>query len=116
LSKVGRKNSLPHLMQMIQSKEFHKKDSAEKKAFFDAVGISESNEAIPILQRLLMKKVWFRRKRMDEIRKGAAGALALIGSREAKSVLELGLKSKNASIRRACLQASKRTAPSGQKF
>jgi len=116
LGKVGRKNSLPHLMQMIQSKEFHKKDSAEKKAFFDAVGISESNEAIPILQRLLMKKVWFRRKRMDEIRKGAAGALALIGSREAKSVLELGLKSKNASIRRACLQASKRTAPSGQKF
>ncbi len=116
LGKVGRKNSLPHLIQMIQSREFHKKDSAEKKAFFDAVGISGSGEAIPILQKLLMKKIWVRRKRMDEMRKGAAGALALIGSREAKSVLELGQKSKNASIRRACLQALKRSSSSEQKF
>ena len=52
---------------------------------------------------------------MDEIRQGAAGALALIGSHDAKSVLEAGQRSKNASIRRACLQALKRSAPSEQK-
>jgi HEAT repeat protein len=115
LGKVGRKNSLPHLTEVIQSKDFSKKDPAEKKAFFDALGISGSNEAIPLLQRLLMKKIWFRRRKMDEIRQGAAGALALIGSHDAKSVLEAGQRSRNASIRRACLQALKRSAPSEQK-
>jgi HEAT repeat protein len=116
LGKVGKKNSLPHLIEVIQSKEFYKRESAEKKAFFDAIGISGANDAIPMLQKLLMKKVWFRSKRMNEIRQGAASALALIGSREAKSVLELGQKSKNASIRRACLQGLKRTIPSEKKI
>ncbi len=116
LGKVGRQNSLPYLSEVIQSKEFHKKDSSERKAFFDAIGVSGSNEAVPMLHKLLVKKNWFRRKRMDEIRQGAASALALIGSREAKSVLELALKSKNASIRKACLQALKRAAPSGKRL
>jgi HEAT repeat protein len=116
LGKVGKKNSLPHLIEVIQSKEFYKRESPEKKAFFDAIGISGANEAIPMLQKLLMKKVWFRSKRMNEIRQGAAGALALIGSREAKSILEMGQKSKNTSIRRACLQGLKRTIPSEKKI
>ena len=53
---------------------------------------------------------------MDDIRQGAASALALIGTREARSVLELGQNSKNASIRKASLQALKRTLPSEKKF
>jgi HEAT repeat protein len=117
LGKVGKKESLPHLMAVVQSSDFDKRESAEKKAFFDAVGIAGSNDAIVVLQRMLMKKTWFfRRKRTDEIRQGAAGALALIGTREAKSVLELGQNSKNSSIRAACLQVLKRQAPGEQKF
>lgn len=115
LGKVGRKNSLPHLMNVIQAKEFFARDSAEKRAFFDAVGIAGSNEAVPALQKILIKKVWwFRRKKWDEIREGAAVALALIGSRDARAVLQTGQNSRNPSVRRACLQALKRMA-SGQK-
>jgi HEAT repeat protein len=116
LGKVGKKSSLPYLIGAVQSLEFHRRESAEKKAFFDAIGISGADDAIPILQKLLMKRIWFRSKRINEIRQGAAGALALIGSRGAKSILEMGQKSKNASIRRACLQALKRTIPSEKRF
>lgn len=116
LGKVGRKNSLPHLIEVTQSRDFTKRDAAEKKAFFDAIGIAGSNDALPMLQKLVMKKVWFRRKQMDEIRQGAADALALIGTGEAKSILELGQNSENTSIRKACQQALKRTTPGEQKF
>jgi HEAT repeat protein len=112
LGKVGRKNSLPYLAERIQGQDFHRKEPAEKKALFDAVGMAGSNEALPMLQKLLMKRTWFRRRRVEEAREGAAGALALIGTREAKSILELGQKSKNAAIRRVCQQALRRQAPS----
>ena len=116
LGKVGRKNSLVYLGELIQSKDFHRKEPAEKKALFDAVGIAGSNEALPMLQKLLMKRTWFRRRRAEDSREGAAGALALIGTREAKSVLELGQKSKNATIRRICQRALRRQASVPQKF
>jgi hypothetical protein len=69
-----------------------------------------------MLQRLLLKRAWFRRRRVEELRQGAASALALIATREAKSVLELGQKSKYASIRKACQQALRRRVPAEQRF
>ena len=116
LGKVGRKNSLLYLGELIQGREFHRKEPAEKKALFDAIGIAGSNEALPMLQKLLMKRTWLGRKKADEAREGAAGALALIGTREAKSILELGQKSKNAAIRRVCQQALRRQASPSQRY
>jgi HEAT repeat protein len=116
LGKVGRKSSLPYLLQFVQSKDFPRRDAAEKKAFFDAIGIAGSNDALPMLQKLLLKRAWFRRRKVEELRRGAASALALIATREAKSVLELGQKSKYASIRKACQQALRRQAPAEQRF
>lgn len=116
LGKVGRKNSLPYLLEVIQAKEFTGKEAAEKKAFFDAIGLAGSNDPIPLLRKLLMKKAWFRRKKVDELRQGAASALALIASREAKEVLELGQKSKNPRIRKACQQTLRRKVPTEQRF
>jgi HEAT repeat protein len=116
LGKVGRKSSLPHLLQVIQAKNFTQKEAAEKKAFFDAIGLAGSNDPIPLLGKLLMKKAWLHRKKVDELRQGAASALALIASREAKEVLELGQRSKNAGIRRACQQALRRPGPTEQRF
>jgi HEAT repeat protein len=116
LGKVGRKNSLPYLLEVIQAKEFTRKEAAEKKAFFDAIGLAGSNDPIPLLRKLLLKKAWFRRKKMDELRQGAAGALALIASREAKEVLERGQESRNARIRKTCQQALRRQVPKEQRF
>lgn len=108
LARVGKTASLPVLLEGVQSKDFYKRDAAEIKAFFDAIGMVGSKEAIQPLQKMLEQKGWFEMGKKDQIRLGAAGALALIGTPEAKAILEAGRNSKDESIRRACLQAERR--------
>jgi HEAT repeat protein len=111
LGKAGKAAGLIPLLEVIQAREFHKKERAEIRAFFEAVGMASSNESIPVLQQLLERKSLFGRGKMDEIRLGAAGALATIGTPEARAVLELGKDSKDESIREACLQALRGKTP-----
>ncbi len=105
LGKVGKKAGLVPLLEVVQAKDFNKRDPVEIKAVFDAIGMTGSNEAIPILQQLLERKSLFGRGRVDEIRMGAANALAMIGTPEAMAILESGRNSKEESIREACSQA-----------
>jgi hypothetical protein len=105
LGKVGKKAALVPLLEVIQSKEFPKKEPEEIKAFFDAVGMVGSNESVFVLQQLLERKSWFGRGKADEVRLGAAQTLATIGTPEAMAILESGKNSKEESIRQACLQA-----------
>jgi len=105
LGKGGKKAGLVPLLEVVQSKEFQKRESSETKAFFDAIGMSGSNESILVLRQLLERKSWFGRGKTDEIRIGAANALAMIGTPEAKAILMSGKDSKDESIRDACLQA-----------
>jgi HEAT repeat protein len=107
LGKVGKKAALVPLLEVVQSKEFPKKEPEEIKAFFDAVGMVGSNESIFVLQQLLERKSWFGRGKADEVRLGAARTLATIGTPEAMALLESGKNSKEESIRQACLQALK---------
>ena len=105
LGKVGKKAALVPLLEAVQLKEFQKRDPLEIKAFFDAVGMLGSNESVSVLQQLLERKSWFGWGKTDEIRTGAANALAMIGTPEAKAVLMSGKDSKDETIRNACLQA-----------
>jgi len=89
LAKVGKDASLPHLLEIVQSKEFPKREKAEIKAFFEAIGMIGSNEAIRPLQKLLEQRSRFGKKN-SEIQMGAASALELIGTPEAKSILKSG--------------------------
>ncbi len=111
LGKVGKKTGLIPLLEVVQSKDFYKKEPAEIKAFFNAIGMVGSNEAIPVLQQLLERKSWFGRGKADEIRIGAANALAMIGTPEAKAILEEGKNSKEESMRDVCAQALKSPSP-----
>lgn len=111
LARVGKKASLPALLEVVQAKDFSKRDSAEIKAFFDAIGMVGSNDAIKPLEKLLEQKSWFGMGKKDEIRLRAASALALIGTAEARSILEAGRNSKDENIRQACLQAMKGQTP-----
>jgi HEAT repeat protein len=105
LGKVGKKAALVPLLEVVQLKEFQKREPLEIKAFFDAIGMLGSNESIPVLQQLLERKSWFGWGKTEEIRIGAANALAMVGTPEAKAVLMSGKDSKDESIRNACLQA-----------
>lgn len=107
LGKLGKAVGLAALLEAVQSKDFQKRDRVEIKAFFDAIGMVGSNEAIPVLQQLLERKGWFSRGGMDEIHMGAANALAMIGTPGAKVILEKGKSSKDESVRNACSQVLK---------
>ncbi|MCJ7748671.1 MAG: HEAT repeat domain-containing protein, partial [Desulfobacterales bacterium] len=108
LGKVGKKATLGPLLEVVQSKDFQKKEPAEMKAFFDAIGmVGGSKESILVLQQLLERKSWFSRGKTDEIRIGAAQALAMIGTPETMAILESGKNSKDEFMRDACLRALK---------
>ena len=92
LARVGKKASLPALLEVIQAKDFSRRDPYEGKAFFEAVGSIGSNEAIRPLQKILEQKSWFGGGGKDEVRLGAALSLALIGTPEAKAVLQAEAK------------------------
>jgi hypothetical protein len=111
LGKVGKEIGLISLLEVVQTKDFYKREPVEIKAFFNAIGMVGSNEAIPVLQQLLERKSWFVRGKTDEIRVGAANAIAMIGTPEAKAILEVGEDSKDESIREACVQALKSQFP-----
>ena len=108
LARVGKKASLPALLEVIQAKDFPKRDPSEVKAFFDAVGSVGSNEALRPLQQILEQKGWFGGGVKDEVRLAAACSLSLIGSPEAKAILQAGAGSREESVRRACLEAKRR--------
>jgi HEAT repeat protein len=107
LGKNGKAAGLIPLLEVVQAKDFPKCDPAEIKAFFDAIGMIGSNEALPVLRQLLERKSWFGRGKVDEVRIGAARAMAVIGTPEAKAILESGKQSKDEPIREACLRAAR---------
>ena len=111
LGKAGQIAGLSPLLEVVQSKEFPKKEPAETKAFFDAIGMMGSNEAIPVLQQLFERKSGLGRGKAGDLRLGAAQTLAAIGTPEAMAILEEGKNSKEESIREACRQALKSIHP-----
>jgi HEAT repeat protein len=111
LGKAGKKAGLLPLLEIVQSKDFYKREPVEIKAFFNGIGMVGSNEVVPVLQELLERKGWFSRGKTDEIRIGAANALAMVGTDDAKAILEEGKNSKDEIIRDACAQALKSQSP-----
>jgi HEAT repeat protein len=107
LGKIGKTAGLIPLLEVVQAKDFPKGDPTEIKAFFDAIGMIGSNEALPVLRQLLERKSWFGRGKVDEVRIGTARAMAMIGTPEAKAILESGKQSKDEPIREACLKATR---------
>jgi HEAT repeat protein len=91
----------------VQSKEFYKREPVEIRAFFNGIGMVGSDEVVPVLQDLLERKSWFGRGKTDEIRIGAAHALAMIGTPDAKAILEEGKDSKDETLREACTESLK---------
>ncbi len=111
LGKAGKKTGLIPLLEIVQSKDFYKREPVEIKAFFNGIGMAGSDEVVPVLQDLLERKSWFSRGKTEEIRMGAAHALAMIGTPDATAILEEGKNSKDETLRDACTQALKSQAP-----
>ena len=105
LGKTGKKAGLIPLIEIVQSKDFYKREPVEIRAFFNGIGMAGSDEAVSVLRDLLERKSWFGRGKADETRIGAAHALAMIGTPDAIAILEEGEDSKDETLRDACTQA-----------
>jgi len=105
LARSFKHEALRPILSVIQSERFLDRDFPEKATFFRAIGEIRSNESLPVLEKILGKKSWFRKPKWDELQVCAIGALRMIGTEESKKILEMGKRSKNRAVRRACLQA-----------
>jgi hypothetical protein len=56
LAKVGKNESQPYLLGIIQSKEFAKKEPAEKKAFLDAMGMIDPSFSLQAMSKKVSSK------------------------------------------------------------
>jgi len=105
LAKSAKDNALRPILSAIQSEAFLDREFSEKAAFFRAIGEIRSDESLPVLRKILEKKSWFQRSKWDELQVCAIGALRMFGTEESRKILEMGKRSKNRAVRRACLQA-----------
>jgi hypothetical protein len=105
LAKSFKNDALRPILSVIQSESFLDRDFSEKASFFKAVAEIRSDESLPVLRKILEKRSWFHRPKWDELQICAIGALRIIGTGESREILEMGKRSKNRAVRRACLQA-----------
>ncbi len=90
------------LIARIKSRAFSALDMTEQKAIFTCLIANGGPGLIKILEKMLFRRMLFGRKRYRVVRRLAAWALEEINSDEARTVLEQGLKKRNADIRQAC--------------
>jgi len=108
LSTLAERRTLPHLLEMIEEKQFASRDWEEKRAVFEAAGRLGSDQILPLLKEILWRRGVFHRSRMDEMRRGAALALSLLRTGEARRTLEEGTRTSNKAVVEACRWALSR--------
>ncbi len=105
LARSSKHEALRPIISIIQSESFLARDFSEKAAFFRAIGEIRSDESLPALRKIVEKRTWFKKPEWDQLQLCAIGALRMIGTEESKRILEIGKRSKNQAVRRACLKA-----------
>jgi len=95
--------SAQSLLNVIQSSDFARRDTAERQSFFEALGRSGSDTLVPKLAGLLTRGAGFLlfRSGNEEERLHAALALAWLGTPAALAVLNREIGSKRDNIRKA---------------
>ena len=80
LARIAKDQAVKPLVEIILSEDFYKRDLEEKASFFRALGETRSKEAIPVLEEIVQKKLWFKGTKWNEMRNCAASALKMIGT------------------------------------
>jgi HEAT repeat protein len=78
---------------------------SEKRAVFQAMRATSSDEVIPFFQSLLTDRSWTNRKKKEELAALAAEALGKLATPAALTALELGQQKGGAPVRQACTSA-----------
>lgn len=107
LARSGFKDALKPIMEIAASKDFEKKDMSEKKALFTALGTLGSDQVVPMLRDMLMKKYWFKKERAKEQVSLAAIGLRMVGTDLAVKTLEEAAARKRGDVKIIISQALK---------
>ncbi|MFW6078768.1 MAG: HEAT repeat domain-containing protein, partial [Gemmatimonadota bacterium] len=91
--------------QIIDSRAFRRTDLTEKVAFFEAYGAFGSAANVELLDRLLNKRGFLRRRQDPDMRACAALALGMLGTPVARTVLERADGDGHPAVRRAVRRA-----------
>jgi hypothetical protein len=67
-------------MEIILCEDFNKRGYEEKVAFFKALGETGSKEVIPALKEIAKKRIWFKRRKWEEMRTCAINTLKMMGA------------------------------------
>ena len=78
---------------------------SEKRAVFQAMRATSSDEVIPFFESLITERSWTNRKKKEELAALAAEALGKLATPAALTALELGQKKGGAAVRQACTAA-----------
>jgi HEAT repeat protein len=91
------------ILDCIESAGFEARDEAGQRALFGALGEVADDRVVPALEALLNKGGWFARRTFQRV--AAARALRRIGTPNAMSALEAGVRTRSEAVRAACLEA-----------
>jgi hypothetical protein len=78
LAKMAKGRAVKPLMEIILSEDFYKRDYEEKASFFRALGETGAEEVIPVLQKIVKKRVWFKGEKWNEMRLCATNTLRMM--------------------------------------
>ncbi len=105
LGHAGGSRAAVLLSEHIRRDSFVKSDSDEKSELFDALGRTGSDEALPVLEKLIRKRSLLNWADNNEMKKCAIMAVGRLGSDRARDMLERMARQSRGGLRRACLDA-----------
>ena len=92
------------LLGFLQDPKFEQRPIEEKRAIYSALSATGGDEILPELEAELLKGNWFTRTQ-ETHRQAIARCIGRLGTPAAKEMLERGVESKRAVVRRACEEA-----------
>jgi HEAT repeat protein len=90
---------------LVSAETFMDRTLSEKRAVFQAMRATSSDEVVPFFEGLITERSWTNRKKKEELAALAAEALGKLATPAALTALERGQKKGGAPVRQACTAA-----------
>lgn len=91
------------ILALIESPDFESRDEDNQRTLFGALADVAGDPAVPALEALLHQGGWFARRTFQRV--AAARTLRQIGTPDAMTALEAGVRARSEAVRAVCLEA-----------
>lgn len=90
---------------LVSTDLFMDRTLSEKRAVFQAMRATSTDEVVPFFEQLMTERSWTNRKKKEELATLAAETLGKLATPAALTALELGQKKGNTAVKQACTVA-----------